>query len=109
MAKCELKGKIMVVTPTETVGQNNLKKQLVYLNVPAYRDSFGEVKGNDEIWELAALGDNIDKLGITTASEGVLGTATVFINSNTVKSKDTGKDMYILNAVLYKFEVKAKA
>jgi hypothetical protein len=77
--KIILKGKIVEVCEVVEVGANNLKKQVVRILQPAYRDGFGDVKGEDEVWECSVLGDRIAKVGLTAANEGNNGTFTMFI------------------------------
>lgn len=101
--KVELKGKILVVNPTITVGVNNLKKQVIHLHMTGEQNEFGDAKGPDQIWEINVLGEHIEKVSLTKQDEGKLGTATVFLNSKTVRG-NAGVDIYIINATLFKFE-----
>lgn len=101
MAVLELKGKIAAVLPTETVGTNNLKKQVVMFNVPGYVDGFGDKKGKDELWALSVLGDKIDELSLNGSLCDRNAVVKCFINSKTY-TRDKEPDMYFIEAVIAK-------
>jgi hypothetical protein len=105
MAVLQLKGKIIAVGGVTEVGQNNLKKQLIHFQIPARRDDFGEVRGEDEIWELSVLGDKIEKLAFKPEMELKKATMNCFINSKTIPKTDEKPEMYIINVVIASFEL----
>lgn len=106
MAKIELKGKIITVSEIALVGEKGLKKQTVVFNVPPYVDEYGDAKGNDELWELSILGDNVAKLNFQSFThELTQGKVGVYINSNVARNKEN-KEIYIINAVVHSWEPK---
>ena len=108
MARIELKGQFLAVEPVQQVGSKGTLKQVVIFETPAYRDEYGEVKGEDEQWELSVMGDTIAKLGLAGNSVGRKAKVTVYVNSKRYEQKDeiTGniKIFYPVNLVLNKVE-----
>lgn len=67
MSKITKLGIVKKVTAVETVGINSTKKQMLILHVPAYRDQFGQVKGQDDYFELTAIGKKVDDLKLSAS------------------------------------------
>jgi hypothetical protein len=93
MAKVELKGRIESVGKIEMLGENNTRVQQVVVMVPGYVDGFGDKKGKDEYWQLAVMGDNIEKFDIGNKNtDSRKAKITAFINSKVwYKKEDTDK------------------
>lgn len=110
MAKLELKGTITNVGAVEQVGLKEMNKQLIVLSVPAYTDSFGDKKGNDEDWLLEIIGDNVYNLSLTEQHIGKRVKCTVFVESRLVTLASTTitpeKKFYQISAKLWKTEFK---
>lgn len=111
MAKIELKGFFVSITPALRVGQNDTLLQKFVFKVPGYTDSFGDKKGQDEYWEIQVFGDSVAKHNLTADLEEKKAKLTVFINSKYIAGKaaenpkDAPKpDMYIINATLHEFQ-----
>ena len=104
MAKLELKGKVMFVGGVETVGKNDLKKQQIIVTVPPYRDEFGDILGREENWQFSILGKKVEEFDFDDDMLLKKIHCKGFVNSNTVINED-GDEMYIIEAVLYSFEI----
>lgn len=107
MATLQLKGKFLVCGTPEELGEKRTLVQKVHLMVPGYVDGFGDKKGQDEVWELSVMGDNVAKLGLSNEKEGKKAIVKIFLNSNTVPAAKTtvNREMYIINAVLHSYEL----
>ncbi len=64
--KATMKGFITLIHPTEGIGEKKTKIQRVEFMTPAWRDEFGEVKGNDEFWLLTVMGKKVDEFDLDT-------------------------------------------
>lgn len=106
MAKVQLKGIIKRVLRPETVGQNNVRKQTLILEVPAYTDEWGEKRGEDEEWAIDLFNDRIDKANLSTGMQGKRAIVDVYLNSRKFQRQNDGTDGYIINAVLGRIELK---
>ena len=107
MARIELKGTFKAVMPVQTVGEKGTLKQTILFETPAYRDEYGAQKGNDEVWQLEVLGDQIAKLGIASNSIGRKAKLLIYLNSNTVVLNAGTKDektIYPVNLKIGKVE-----
>lgn len=100
MAKVELKGYVLIVNQPEEVGEKKTKKQTVILKVPAYRDEFGDTKGQDEEWPLDIMGDNVAKFNLTTEAQGKRAKCTVYVNGNKFIKKSDNTEGWTINARL---------
>lgn len=99
MATLSLKGFLTSVLPIEEVGDNKTKIQKVYIMVPGYVNQFQEKIGNDEIWELKVIGENVNKLNLAVGDFDKKKVAVnCFINSRMFyKKEDISKKEPIFN------------
>jgi len=108
MARIELKGTFLAIEPVQTVGEKGTLKQVVIFETPAYRDEYGDIKGEDEQWELSVMGDSIAKLGLANNVIGRKAKVTVYVNSRRYEKTDektkVTKIFYPVNLVLNKVE-----
>lgn len=108
MARIELKGTFLAVEPVQTVGEKGTLKQVVIFETPAYRDEYGDIKGQDEQWELVVMGDSIAKIGIAGNVVGRKAKVTVYVNSKRMELTDEKtkkvKIFYPVNLILNKVE-----
>ncbi|WP_285055179.1 DUF3127 domain-containing protein [Pedobacter ginsengisoli] len=100
MAKLELKGMILTVNQPETVGEKNTKKQTFILKIPAYRDEYGDIRGKDEEWEIAVMGDNVDKFAMTRDHQGKKAKCSIYLNGQKYTKKSDNTEGWIINATL---------
>lgn len=108
MPRIELKGKFLAVEPVQAVGEKGKLKQVIIFETLAYRDEYGDVKGENEQWELAVMGDSIAKLGISGNAVGRNAKITVYVNSRRFEKEDPAtkkiKIFYPVNLILNKVE-----
>jgi hypothetical protein len=103
MAKLELKGVFTEVGAVRTVGEKETRIQDLMFLVPAYRDGYGEVKGDDEVWNVQVMGKRIDDLKLDATFVGKKAKLTCFANSKTF-TKD-GKTSIFVNISLGSLEL----
>lgn len=104
MAKCELKGTILIVNKPEVVGEKNTPKQTIIFKVPGYVDGFGDKVGIDEEWPLDIMGDNVAKLNLQKDAEGKKAQVAIFLNGAKYKRKLDDSDGWMINARLHQIK-----
>lgn len=105
MAKIELKGYVLFVNRPETIGEKQTPKQVLILRVPAFRDEFGDTRGQDEEWPLDILGDNVAKFDLRPEAIGKRAKCTVYLNGQKFTKKADNTEGWTINARLGAIEL----
>lgn len=108
MAKLSLKGFVSGVGEVEVVGEKGTRRMFVVLNVPGYTNEFGEKKGKDQHWLIAALNDNIEKFKLGPDLKDKKAEITFYCESIYTESKQPGKEgepQYFVNNTLAEFKL----
>lgn len=105
MATTIIRGKIYEVSPVTLVGKNNdLKKQTIIVNVPPRVDDFGDVKGKEQFWEIAILGDDCDKFNIKQETHELKKAEFKMYLDSDIYKQEGKKDIYPIQAKLADFK-----
>ncbi len=105
MAKIELKGYVLAVNKPDEVGEKKTMKQTVIFKVPGYVDQFGDKVGQDEEWPLDIIGENVVKLGLTTAAQGKKAKCVVYVGGQKYMRKADNAEGWVINARLHTIEL----